>query len=61
MILTCDITTITDPLALLDKKIEIDRILGGDPCHGFSLSGKRDKNNPRNSLFLNFISYVKAY
>jgi len=38
---------------------EIDAIIGGPPCQGFSLSGKRDKNDPRNKLFLHYISFLK--
>ena len=60
-VITGDITQILNPLELLDENVEIDGIIGGPPCQGFSLSGKRDKNDPRNSLFMNFISFVKAY
>lgn len=38
---------------------EIDAIIGGPPCQGFSLSGKRDKNDPRNKLFLHYISFLE--
>jgi DNA (cytosine-5)-methyltransferase 1 len=30
---------------------EIDVLIGGPPCQGFSLAGKRDPSDPRNSLF----------
>ena len=37
---------------------KIDGIIGGPPCQGFSLSGKRDPKDPRNSLFMEFIRIV---
>ena len=60
-VLTNDITQVKDLGTLLDKSIEIDGIIGGPPCQGFSLSGNRDKNDPRNSLFMEFVRFVKFY
>lgn len=37
---------------------DIDGIIGGPPCQGFSLSGNRDPNDPRNSLFMQFAKSV---
>ena len=61
IVITGDITQVDDPLSLLPNNKEIDGIIGGPPCQGFSLSGKRDKKDPRNSLFMDFIRFVKAY
>lgn len=36
----------------------IDLIIGGPPCQGFSIAGKRDPKDPRNSLFMDFIKVV---
>ena len=39
----------------------IDIIIGGPPCQGFSNAGKRDIKDPRNSLFVEFVKYLKHY
>lgn len=42
-----------------DNKIcKIDAIFGGPPCQGFSMAGKRDKNDPRNLLFKEYLRVV---
>lgn len=38
---------------------EIDGVIGGPPCQGFSLSGNRDPKDPRNSLFMEFVRFVR--
>lgn len=60
-LITGDISDITDLPSLLDSSTIIDGIIGGPPCQGFSLSGNRDKNDPRNSLFMEFVRFVKHY
>lgn len=40
-----------------DKKI--NGIIGGPPCQGFSMAGKRQPNDPRNSLFMEYVRVVK--
>lgn len=39
----------------------IDMIVGGPPCQGFSIAGKRDKNDPRNSLFMEYVKYIEYF
>jgi len=39
----------------------IDVIVGGPPCQGFSIAGKRDINDPRNSLFMEFLKYLNYF
>ncbi len=61
-VITGDITQIIDLKNILSKEnLPIDGIIGGPPCQGFSLSGNRDKNDPRNSLFMEFVRFVKYY
>lgn len=38
---------------------QIDVIVGGPPCQGFSLSGPRNFNDPRNKLYLSYIRLVE--
>lgn len=42
-VITGDITQITDVINLVKAYGEIDGVIGGPPCQGFSLSGNRDK------------------
>lgn len=39
----------------------VDLIIGGPPCQGFSLSGKRDASDPRNELFKHYLRFVDAF
>lgn len=39
----------------------IDIIIGGPPCQGFSISGKRNLNDPRNKLYQSFVNFVEFY
>ncbi len=40
-------------------KSDIDIVIGGPPCQGFSLSGSRKLEDPRNTLVSSFIDIVK--
>ncbi len=56
-----NIQKITGEIILQYLEIEaesIDIIIGGPPCQGFSVSGKRLKDDPRNSLYKSFVDIV---
>lgn len=39
----------------------IDIIINSPPCQSYSMAGKRKSNDPRNSLFMEFIKYLDYY
>ena len=39
----------------------IDVVVGGPPCQGFSLSGKRELDDDRNKCIIDFLDYVSFY
>lgn len=57
-----DITKVTGKkiLSILDDNTSksIDVIIGGPPCQGFSISGKRMIDDPRNKLYKAFVDIV---
>lgn len=55
-----DITQIDESaLEWFAKRLgNIDVIIGGPPCQGFSLSGKRQVDDPRNTLFKHYLRFV---
>lgn len=54
-----DITQISD-VQISKFKGKIDVVCGGPPCQGFSMAGKRNVNDPRNRLFLDFVRFIKV-
>lgn len=60
-IINDDITNISSSDILKVAKIEssdVDVIIGGPPCQGFSISGKRMIDDPRNVLYKAFVTLV---
>lgn len=45
---------------LYKLKGEIDIVVGGPPCQGFSMAGRRDHSDFRNTMVNNYIEFVKC-
>lgn len=39
---------------------DVDGIIGGPPCQGFSMVGTRDENDDRNNLYLQYVRFVEV-
>ncbi len=50
----------SDTVRLLDGR-DVDVIIGGPPCQGFSVAGKRIVDDIRNKLYKNFVNFVAFY
>lgn len=48
----------SEKLAVLVKK-NVDVVIGGPPCQGFSLAGRRLPDDPKNQLFREYVRVVK--
>lgn len=49
----------THELPAIVSQQHIDGIIGGPPCQGFSTVGKRDVEDPRNKMYLEFYKAVR--
>lgn len=60
--LSIDINAYTDEMLieLKKKNVEITGVIGGPPCQGFSMVGKREAGDERNSLYLQYVRFVKT-
>jgi DNA (cytosine-5)-methyltransferase 1 len=58
-ILDLDVKEVRGHLNL--KRGELDTLIGGPPCQGFSTYGKREQDDPRNKLYLNYINFLEEF
>jgi len=54
-----DIKNVTAKKILDISRERIDVLVGGPPCQGFSIAGKRNSNDERNLLFYEFVRIAK--
>lgn len=57
---TVDIHDFTNESLLKYKEKGVVGIIGGPPCQGFSLVGSRKCNDPRNSLYMEYVRFVSV-
>lgn len=55
----CDFESIRNGLGL--QKGELDLIIGGPPCQGFTTLGKRGEDDPRNKLLINYTKALETF
>lgn len=56
---TCDFSAIRDNLGLC--KGELDLIIGGPPCQGFTTAGRRSEDDARNLLLSNYVNALEEF
>lgn len=60
--LCADISTITPQFIKKTYNIDnVDVIIGGPPCQGFSIAGKRIIEDERNLLYKSFVNFVSCF
>lgn len=59
----CEDLATLDPAELKKEKEinEVDVIIGGPPCQGFSVAGKRIIDDIRNTLYKSFVRFVEVF
>ncbi|MDK4624336.1 MULTISPECIES: DNA cytosine methyltransferase [Kingella] len=54
-------TTTPEQISQQTQINQIDVIIGGPPCQGFSIAGKRMIDDERNQLYKSFVEFVRFY
>lgn len=49
-----------EQLEIIKNENDVHGIIGGPPCQGFSLVGTRLTNDPRNSLYMEYVRFVSV-
>lgn len=59
----CEDLSTLNPLEIKSKYSidKVDVIIGGPPCQGFSVAGKRIIDDERNKLYKSFVGFVQAF
>lgn len=50
-----------NPAEIMKAVGQVDVVVGGPPCQGFSISGKRNPDDPRNRLYKGFVKTVSQF
>lgn len=56
---TCNFRTIRDNMKL--HRGELDLIIGGPPCQGFTTAGRRSEDDSRNLLLVNYVNALQEF
>jgi DNA (cytosine-5)-methyltransferase 1 len=48
-----------DSISKITNRKNVDVVIGGPPCQGFSLAGRRFPDDPKNRLFLEYVRIVR--
>lgn len=60
--MVADLSTISpDEVEKVIGTAQVDVIIGGPPCQGFSIAGKREVSDERNKLYKNFVDFVAHF
>lgn len=60
--IVADLLTLSPETVTKKEKIDnVDVIIGGPPCQGFSIAGKRIVDDERNQLYKSFLHYVEFF
>lgn len=56
-----DVGVLEESVRAKTGRSDIDIVVGGPPCQGFSTAGKKDADDPRNDLFRQFVRLVDHF